>query len=605
MHRVSTALPMFLLSSALATTPAGSVVHNQASFLTGNSQTLSNNVNLSVQAVCGLALSPALQQQTGKPRQTSTFTYTLSNTGNSSFTFKTWADPLAGTQQIVTPTSLTLAPAATAPITLQLTPSTWGQFTATIHAACQDDTAQSTAKALLDAHKPPEPLTVTKSVNAERAAPGDIIVYTLVVTNPNDTDVPDVTLTDTLQSGLTIVDAGDLKVHGQTLSTHIDRFPALTTVQYPIRVKLSELDDQEILNTAQIASSVQPPTPSNSVNTVVYAPKLAIQKSTPARTVPIGDVLPFTITVTNSSLNASVNRVSIHDSLPSGLELLPESLQLDGLPVPDSDPDPQIIQVTGGDLSAGKSAVLTYRTRVTPLATSNPTLRNVAFATAISSRNATDTVLRTAEVDSLVILNTPQDATLIGRVYLDRNADGSYTAGQDDPVSGARLLVSGIGTVLTDSEGRYGITHLRQGTYAVSLDRQSLTGFAQRLPGGYGLEGIRKVTVSNLTTADFALAAPSAQTSTTQQLHLQLGPLSVTKTLSASGAVTTTFTSSEALTLTWQDPLPADAQLRDGQNAATLTLLPGIPQTLSYRFTSPPGTPPILTDPVIRSGGQP
>lgn len=603
MHRV-TALPMFLLSSALAAAPAGSVVHNQASFFTGNSQTLSNSVSLNVQAVCGLELTPALQQQTGKPGQTSTFTYRLSNTGNSSFSFRIWADPLAGTQQTITPPSLTLAPAASATVTLQLTPSTWGQFTTTLHAACQDDTAQSSARAVLDTPKPQEPLTIAKSVNTERADPGDIIVYTLLVTNPNDTDVSDVTLTDTLQSGLSIVDAGNLKVHGQTLSTHIDRFPALTTVQFPIRVKLSELDDQEVLNTAQLASSVQPPTPSNSVKTVVYAPKLAIQKSTPARTVHIGDVLPFTITVTNSSLNATVNQVSIHDTLPSGLELLPESLQLDGLPVSDSNPDPQVIQVTGKSLNAGKSAVLTYRTRVTPLATSNPTLRNVAFATAISSRNITDTVIRTAEVDSLVVLNTPQDATLIGRVYLDRNGDGLYTASQDDPVASARLLVSGIGTVLTDSEGRYGITHLRQGTYAVSLDRQSLTGFAQRLPGGYGLEGIRKVTVSNLTIADFALIAPSAQTSTTQRTHLQLGSLQITKTLSANGEVTTTFKSSEPLTVTWNDPLPIRAQLASGQNTATLTLLPNIPQTLTYHITSL-GSPLSLTDPVIRSGGQP
>jgi protocatechuate 3,4-dioxygenase beta subunit len=79
--------------------------------------------------------------------------------------------------------------------------------------------------------------------------------------------------------------------------------------------------------------------------------------------------------------------------------------------------------------------------------------------------------------DETVVLHVAPLATLTGRVFVDRNGDGSYSAGEE--VSGASLFLDdGRGTT-TDRFGTYGFYNLRPGDYRIRLEPRSLTATAR------------------------------------------------------------------------------------------------------------------------------
>lgn len=595
------AAALTLLTAGLAVaapTPAGSVIHNQATFDTQDGAVLSNAVEVTVQAVCAVRLSPAQQRLPGQVGASLPFTFTVLNAGNAPFRFDLRASAAAPDQVTLTPTQLQLAAGEGRDVQLTLLPGVAGVRSAALQATCEGGGASADAQATADVEDPARPLTITKAVNAERADPGAELTYTLTVHNPGGRSVSGVEVRDPLPAGVTFLSAtGGLQNEQGTLRVTLPELGAGQSAQFQVRVRLSDQDEQQVDNTATLRSAVQDSTPSNTVRTVVYQPKLAILKTNDALRASVGSRVNFTVRLTNSSVNAAVHGTLIVDRLPAGLRVDPASLKLGGQTVQDRNPDPQVIEVEVGDLKAGAEAVLTYATTVTPDALNQPSLRNVAYG-------ITSTV-RTPDTDSLVVVEQPGLGTLIGRIFLDRDGNGLFDAATDTPVRGARLLISGVGTALTDASGQYGVSHLRSGDYAVTLDQASLTGFAQREAGGYGLSGAKKVALSGLGRADFALRPPQATSSATRTTRLSGGGLTVSKTVSAQGEVTLTFRSTRDLSVNWRDPLPAGLQLAQGQNAGTLRLSPGVPVTVLYRLSGPLTPETRVTDPEITPGVAP
>ncbi len=513
-------LCLMTLTTALAAgTPAGTVITNTAVFDSEDGRVISNPASLTVEAVCAPNLTPTGLNATALGGQPVTFAHTLTNVGNSAQTFTLGttpgnafayqdrnADGVATADERVS--TVTLAADAAVPLLLFGLTGTHSESW-TLSASCANplegaqtvtDTV-STSVSLLELQK--SLLTEDVTVAGAEAK------YAITVRNPNLLAVQNVVVTDLLPTGETLVsaapeatsqDAGGLRWALGTLQPGEARQIVLT-----VRLGETLADDTLVTNTASASSSdLQSPTSSQAALRI-FSTRLLLQKAVLERVADVGDLLHYTVTVTNpSKANLSV---SVIDDTPSaGLRYVAGSTTLDGTRAADPTISGPHLHFQTGPLNAGASHVVTYTLQVTPEAGDD--LDNTAAATALGANSviAARVVsnLGRVQVERRIRLFGGQ-AEIIGRVYVDRAHAGHYVAGIDTPVAGARILLAGGLEVLTDQEGRYHFADLTPGTYALRLDPKSTPWKALPWIGDRGLTGSRTVDLLGLTTVDFPL----------------------------------------------------------------------------------------------------
>jgi uncharacterized repeat protein (TIGR01451 family) len=169
-------------------------------------------------------------------------------------------------------------------------------------------------------------LTITKSVDNTITAPDATLSYVLVVKNTGTADATNVTLTDTLPTGLTYLDA-DGKNTGETTKTWTWATLAAgasQTVTYKTHVDSNATAKQYINSatvkadgvmgvTAKATSEVRTPTVLGDETAT-----LAITKTAKEKTVNPGGTITFTVTVTNNGNTPALNTV-LSDTLPQGM----------------------------------------------------------------------------------------------------------------------------------------------------------------------------------------------------------------------------------------------------------------------------------------------
>lgn len=616
------ALALSLGAAALAApTPAGTTITNAAIFDADGQLTRSNAVTLTVREVCGVAVTPAEQQAPGQVGRLSPFTFTVVNTGNATRTFPLEALPALGPQggttsnanvtllessgQVLTPSSLTLAQGERRDVVLGITPLAAGQVAGRLRASCSGSV---TAEGLARVDATLLPLTASKSVSASSAKPGDTLTYTITVVNPNLVAVTGVTVTDTLDAHLKFIGATpEAQVQDRTLTFHLAEIPAQGSATITLQAQLgTDADDVTVENTARARSADLPtPVPTNTVSTTVWDPRLVIDKVSARTVVTVGDQVPYTVTVTNASKTARLERVTVKDTLPEGLSLTAGTLTLNGQAASDTNPDPLVIEVDGGALGPGEETVLRYSTVVTPAALGKSSLRNVALATA-SSPSRPGVQVTTSEVDAIVKVNAAERAVLLGRVYLDVNGNSRFDSSVDRPVKGARVVVAGGEAALTDTLGRYAVPDLRVGRYAVALDRASVPYAPAAQAGDLLLNGTRLLDVYGVTTADFPLLAPTGSGSATRTTAVVGLGWRVVKAVQRQGqqvTVTLTLSADRPVILQIDDPLPPGAVLQQGQARWSGTLGAGQSTSLQYVMTSALPDAALTTDPAVRVQG--
>jgi uncharacterized repeat protein (TIGR01451 family) len=140
-----------------------------------------------------------------------------------------------------------------------------------------------------------------------------------------------------------------------------------------------------------IPNGVQSP----AVNTPLTRPQLSIVKSnSPVGQVNHGDIITYTLVVTNFGLGAASN-IIITDAIPGYTTYVPGSAS----PAPFSGPSPLVFHLVGS-LAAGNSATITFQVTVqTGLPIGSYTISNLATVTA----NGIDTVTSNTVTNSLTI----------------------------------------------------------------------------------------------------------------------------------------------------------------------------------------------------------
>jgi uncharacterized repeat protein (TIGR01451 family) len=166
-------------------------------------------------------------------------------------------------------------------------------------------------------------LQIVKRVNHSEAKPGQLLTYTLVVTNHGPDAAAGVKVTDTPKLALTDV--------------HAKPSQGSCTVGRPLRCSLGTIGDGKTativvtgkvmaagteVNTGSVTSSSTDPTPGNNISrartsVVAPAPKLSLSKTAAPTTIAAGGTVTYRIKVSTSV--ATAKDLKVCDALPLGL----------------------------------------------------------------------------------------------------------------------------------------------------------------------------------------------------------------------------------------------------------------------------------------------
>ncbi|GEM45238.1 DUF11 domain-containing protein [Deinococcus cellulosilyticus] len=482
---------------------------------------------------------------------------------------------------------------------------------------------------------------------------GEEYTYTLSLTNKLPYTLTELLVTDLLDPNLDYISMEvlldgtvqpDVQVvrtelkdeQGKRTATRLEwKIPALDPEQIAeIRFKVKvhpDARDGYVLDNAFTADALElvAPLESNHVQVLLWSTALLLKKEADKKVVEYGDVLNWTLTLTNPASTVTVQDVMLEDLLPRGLVYIPGSTQwkLENAGAANQPmhtaPDPvqqgqllrwgQSAQSTLPALPAQARLVLTFSTRVTPevgdeiingataigCGLKDPNL-NQCVVTVASNSGGVSTA--TVQVKS-ALFKTP--ALLVGRVYVDRDEDRKYDPAIDQPLKNARVVLSSGRSITTDAEGRYSADGIQTGIWALRLDPFSAPYTPEAMPEDRGKPGSRNLMIAGLTTVDFPLLPSSADVRTFRTTRLQYGPLTVQKTVHPAGnneyIVTVKLTATQDLPdFQITDLLPEGATLLEGEAAPQFEVLSQGDHLLDYRIHFEGAWSGALTDPQVR-----
>lgn len=351
------------------------------------------------------------------------------------------------------------------------------------------------------------------------------------------------------------------------------------------------------------------------ITVIVAKPEITLEKTASQASVKVGANLDYTLKLTNGAGN--LTNVQMIDTLPVGLVYLDGTSKLGGVAI--ADPVKTVVnghqKLTWNlpNLAAGQNAILTFSTKVTAAA-QNP-LINTAEATGLLAGSTTavsSVASATTRIDQGVF---SLNGEILGRVYFDRNDDNNFTEGTDEPLQGARVYLSNGRFAVTDDLGRYSITDVEPGLYAIRIDRLTAPYALKPVPDYQGQPGTRYVRVvgAGIDHEDFIFGAPKVDVSRVRATRVTRGEVTVEKVVSQVApnvfTITLTITVGKAVQhFSLTDPLPAGATraglagpgLQPSENGSVIAL-PGVLQpgtyTLAYTLSSNLPLDQVVTDP--------
>ncbi|MGL4450093.1 MAG: hypothetical protein ACRCTZ_02740 [Sarcina sp.] len=274
-----------------------------------------------------------------------------------------------------------------------------------------------------------------KTVDKAYAKVGDTLLYTINIQNTGNIPANNIVVTDVIPAGASFV-TGSILVNGipasGTPNTGINvpsiAAGASATVAFNATVTSIPVPNP-INNTASIAYkyTINPAQPNggsgsgttNSAITQINFANIGAVKGVDKTSADVGDVLTYTITLTNSG-NVPANNVTINDTLPSGTAFVTGSVTIAGAPQPLLTP----ANINVGSIAAGASRVVTYKTTVTEIPLPNPIVNNadVNYTYTVNPSNPNGESVTTKTTDATTTVGsakitmvknaTPADATI-------------------------------------------------------------------------------------------------------------------------------------------------------------------------------------------------
>ncbi|NJN92670.1 MAG: DUF11 domain-containing protein [Anaerolineales bacterium] len=264
------------------------------------SATLSDTAPVTVEApLADLVLSKTPDLQVVQSGGTATFSLTVTNTGNITLMPIVISDSVAANCDGWTVSSLAVGASANYICTQSnITTSFTNTAVATGTASLGGQVVTSTAEAWVQVITPA--LTISKTPDSQLAQSGDVVTFTITVTNSGDITLTNVTVTDALASNCD-QSLGDMAVGAS------DNYTCTLTVT------------TDLTNTATVVGT--PPagpnaTASDDAFVNVISPTLQISKTPDVQFALSGDPVTFTISVVNTG-DVTLTNVTVTDALAS------------------------------------------------------------------------------------------------------------------------------------------------------------------------------------------------------------------------------------------------------------------------------------------------
>ncbi|AET57661.1 Autotransporter adhesin [Paenibacillus terrae HPL-003] len=215
---------------------------------------------------------------------------------------------------------------------------------------------------------------VTKTASATDAVVGDTITYTVIATNNGISQVVNAVVSDPPPPGTSFV-PGSVTVNGASVpaASPVSGIPVGTiavggsaAVTFQLSV-VSLPQPPQITNQANVSftsGALTSSSQSDPVTLPVYQPIISLTKTASTVNTQIGSTLLYTLALTNTGNIAVIPVLS--DNIPAGSELLPNSVIVNGIPIPGASP---VTGITLGSLAPSSSIVVSFQTLVSSLPT--------------------------------------------------------------------------------------------------------------------------------------------------------------------------------------------------------------------------------------------
>ncbi|MGH0971652.1 DUF7507 domain-containing protein, partial [Bacillus paranthracis] len=227
-------------------------------------------------------------------------------------------------------------------------------------------------------------IVATKSVNTPTAAIGDIVTYTIAVTNTGNIPASATVLTDGLGAGASFIQnsvtINNVPQPGldPSLGVHLADISPGDTIFITFQAQIlaippsGTLTNNALVNYEYTVNPNQSPAVGSTVTNTTVTPiidaTLSINKTVNSTFATIGDTLTFTAIITNSG-NTTANNVIFTDVIPNGTSFIPNSFTVNGTTIPNANPQNGI---NIGNLNANASATLSFQVNITSLPNPNP-----------------------------------------------------------------------------------------------------------------------------------------------------------------------------------------------------------------------------------------
>ncbi|MEH6932482.1 DUF7507 domain-containing protein [Bacillus sp. JJ783] len=227
-------------------------------------------------------------------------------------------------------------------------------------------------------------IIATKSVNTPTAAIGDIVTYTIAVTNTGNTPASATVLTDGLGAGASFIpDSVTINNVSQpgldpSLGIPLNDIPPANTIFITFQVKIlaippsGALTNNALVNYEYTVNPNQSPavgsTVTNTTATPIVDATLVLNKNASTTFATIGDTITFTSSVTNTG-NTTANNIVFTDSIPNGTAFVQNSFKINGVTVPNANPQNGI---NIGNMNSNASVTLSFQVNITTIPNPNP-----------------------------------------------------------------------------------------------------------------------------------------------------------------------------------------------------------------------------------------
>nr|WP_240546350.1 choice-of-anchor A family protein [Paenibacillus artemisiicola] len=286
---------------------AGTVLNNIVSAVSDQTPVRTAAAQVTVAAAPAMTLAKTVSQAVANPGDTVDFTLVLTNTGNIALTNAVLVDSFLGINQFIPSLAVGQSFQLTAPYTVPASSAPGTIITNSAAAASNQTPAPIFATASVTVVGSPS-IALTKTASTAGAVPGQTVTFTVSLTNASAIALTNVTIEDDF-FGV------------------VDQFPTLL----PLETKVFTLDyaipagtpaDTVFTNVAVARSDQTPEVSASAAVTVLPVPAIALTKTANVSMAAPGEMVIYTIVVTNTG-NAPLHDVIVTDDNPPLDSLIP------------------------------------------------------------------------------------------------------------------------------------------------------------------------------------------------------------------------------------------------------------------------------------------